>query len=59
MGEDAVVDSQWLKNYFATPVLHEPGTDFYYNDTAVTVLPAIIRKKTGMPYTGVFKTKAF
>lgn len=42
------MDGNWLKNFFATPVPNEPGTAFFYNDSAVTVLPAIIRKKTGL-----------
>lgn len=40
-------------------MLHEPGTDFYYNDTAVTVLPAIIRKKTGLHILEYLKPRLF
>lgn len=53
------MDENWLKNFFATPVPNEPGTAFFYNDSAVTVLPAIIRKKTGLHIVDFLRPRLF
>jgi len=37
----------WIGNYFATPMAHEPGTRFAYNSSGSCMLGAIIRKRTG------------
>lgn len=47
MVEASRVDADWLRNYFSMPVLHEPGTAFFYNDSAVTVFDAVILRKSG------------
>ena len=38
----------WIRNFLATPILHEPGTTFWYNNTGATLLAAIIKRKTGL-----------
>lgn len=53
------MDEHWLENFFATPVPNEPGTAFFYNDSAVTVLPAIIRKKTGLHIVDFLRPRLF
>ena len=37
----------WIGNYFATPMAHEPGTYFAYNSAGSCMLGAIILKRTG------------
>lgn len=40
-------DPDWLQQFFATPVVHAPGTAFYYNSAGSSLLGAIVRKLTG------------
>ena len=37
----------WIRDFLAVPVVHEPGTRFMYNSTGSTLLGAIVRRKTG------------
>jgi CubicO group peptidase (beta-lactamase class C family) len=37
----------WIGNYFATPMAHEPGTRFAYNSSGSCMLGAILLKRTG------------
>ena len=37
----------WIRDFLATPVVHEPGTAYMYNSTGSTLLAAIVKKKTG------------
>ena len=41
-------DGDWIKAFFAQPVVHAPGTHFLYNTGATYMLSAIIQKLTGM-----------
>jgi len=38
---------QWVRDFLATPVLKEPGTEFLYNSMATFMLSAIVQKVTG------------
>lgn len=38
---------EWVKDFLATPVLKEPGTEFLYNSMATFMLSAIVQKVTG------------
>lgn len=40
--------ANWVKVFFDTPLIYEPGTHFEYNNGATYMLSAIIRRKTGM-----------
>lgn len=40
-------DPAWIQKFFATPVLHAPGTAFYYNSAGSSLLGAIVRRLTG------------
>jgi hypothetical protein len=42
-----VVDSNWVRSFFATPILYKPGTKFLYNSAATYMLSAIVTKVTG------------
>ena len=40
-------DADWIKGFYAEPVLHEPGSFFVYNSLATYMLSAIVQKVTG------------
>jgi len=40
-------EGNWVANYIAVPLDHEPGTDFFYNSVGSTFLGKIIEKLTG------------
>ncbi len=40
-------DSNWVRGFLATPIVHTPGTKFLYNTLATYVLSAIVQKVTG------------
>ncbi|MFA9392364.1 MAG: serine hydrolase domain-containing protein [Prolixibacteraceae bacterium] len=40
-------DSNWVKSFLATPIVHEPGTVFLYNSLASYMLSAIVQKVSG------------
>lgn len=40
----------WIREFFASPMPHEPGTYFYYNLYATHIVCAIVEKVTGMPF---------
>lgn len=40
-------DSLWVKGFFETPVLNEPGSVFLYNSMATYMLSAIVTRVTG------------
>jgi CubicO group peptidase (beta-lactamase class C family) len=42
----AAKDSNWIKGFLATPLIHEPGTQFLYNSLGTYMLSAIIQKVT-------------
>lgn len=42
-----VADSNWVRSFFATPILYTPGTKFLYNSAATYMLSAIVTKVTG------------
>ena len=39
--------SDWVKGFLATPVVHEPGSVFLYNTLATYMLSAIVQKVSG------------
>jgi hypothetical protein len=40
--------ADWIRDFLAVPVLHEPGSAFMYNSAGSTLLGAIVKRKTGM-----------
>jgi CubicO group peptidase (beta-lactamase class C family) len=42
-----VVTNDWIKSFFATPVVNKPGAVFLYNSAATYMLSAIVQKVTG------------
>jgi CubicO group peptidase (beta-lactamase class C family) len=53
------VDSNWVKSFLATPVIHEPGTKFLYNTLATYMLSAIVQKVTGEKVIDYLKPRLF
>jgi len=49
----------WIRDFLATPVVHEPGTTYMYNSTGSTLLGAIVRKKTGLGLHDYLKPRLF
>lgn len=52
-------DPEWLRGFFATPVVHAPGTAFYYNSAGSSLLGAIVRKLTGQGLIDYMKPRLF
>lgn len=48
MEKEPAPSKDWIRDFLAEPVVHEPGTAFMYNSTGSSMLAAIVRKKTGM-----------
>ena len=49
----------WIRDFLATPVNHEPGTTYMYNSTGSSILGAIVRKKTGLGLHDYLKPRLF
>jgi CubicO group peptidase (beta-lactamase class C family) len=49
----------WIREFLAVPVVHEPGTTYMYNSTGSTLLGAIVRKKTGLGLHEYLKPRLF
>lgn len=49
----------WIKKFFSTPVVHAPGTKFYYNTAGSSMLGEIIMKKTGYSLHTYLREKLF
>ncbi len=55
----ASTDSNWVKGFFKTPILHEPGTTFLYNSLATYMAGAIVQKVTGQTLVEYLKPRLF
>lgn len=52
-------DREWIRSYFATPVVYEPGTAFFYNSIGSSMLCAIVTKVTHMGVMEYLKPRLF
>lgn len=52
-------DTNWIKGFLGTPILHEPGTQFLYNSLGTYMLSAIIQKVTGQKTIDYLKPRLF
>jgi CubicO group peptidase (beta-lactamase class C family) len=43
-----LAEADWVAEFLATPVVHEPGTFFVYNTAATYMLSAIVQRSTGL-----------
>jgi CubicO group peptidase (beta-lactamase class C family) len=55
----AVTDPDWKRKFFLTPILHPPGTAYFYNSIACSMVGACIQKKTGLGLTEYLRTRLF
>ncbi len=55
----AANDSNWVKAFLATPIVHKPGTKFLYNTMATYMLSAIVQKVTGEKVIDYLKPRLF
>jgi len=51
--------ADWVRDFIAMPIVHEPGTAFYYNSAGSTLLGKVIEKLTGLNVYDYLKTKLF
>ena len=51
--------TNWIKGFFATPILHKPGSVFLYNSLGTYMLSAIVQKVTGQKVVDYLKPKLF
>lgn len=52
-------ESDWVKGFLATPIVHQPGSVFLYNSLGTYMLSAIIQKVTGLPVLQYLKPRLF
>src|SRR2546423_3306956 len=52
-------DANWIRGFLATPILHEPGTQFLYNSLGTYMLSAIVQKSTGQKTIDYLKPRLF
>jgi CubicO group peptidase (beta-lactamase class C family) len=52
-------DTNWIKGFLSTPILHEPGTQFLYNSLGTYMLSAIVEKATGQKTIDYLKPRLF
>ncbi len=46
--QPAIDRADWIEKFFTMDIVHKPGTAFYYNSTACSMVGACIRKLTGL-----------
>lgn len=44
----AVTDPDWKRKFFQMKIVHEPGTSFFYNSIACSMVGACITRRTGL-----------
>lgn len=49
----------WIRDFLAIPVKHEPGAAYMYNSTGSTLLGAVVRAKTGLGLHDYLKPRLF
>lgn len=57
--EEMPRSDDWIRAFLATPVLHEPGSAFYYNSTGSTLLAAMVRRRAGTGMHEYLTTRLF
>jgi hypothetical protein len=55
----AAKDTNWIKGFLSTPIVHEPGTTFLYNSLGAFMLSAIVQKATGEKTLDYLKPRLF
>jgi CubicO group peptidase (beta-lactamase class C family) len=52
-------DTNWIKGFLATPIVHEPGTQFLYNSLGTYMLSAVVQKATGQKVIDYLQPRLF
>jgi len=52
-------EGDWLEAFFHAPFIHQPGTEFVYNNLATYVLSAIVQKTTGLKLADYLEPRLF
>ena len=55
----ALGSEDWVKDFLALPIVHQPGSRFLYNTMASFMLSAIIQKVTGEKVIDYLKPRLF
>lgn len=55
----APATAHWVEDFFCTPVVHRPGTAFYYNNPGSNMLARIVRKVTGQTLMAYLESHLF
>ena len=58
-GEIAANNDNWVKGFFRTPILFQPGSRFLYNSAATYMLSAIVQKVTGQRILDYLQSRLF
>ncbi len=53
------LDSNWVRAFLNTPIVHQPGTQFLYNTLATYMLSAIVQKVTGQKVIDYLQPRLF
>jgi CubicO group peptidase (beta-lactamase class C family) len=51
--------TNWIKGFFETPIVHEPGSVFLYNSLGTYMLSAVVQKVTGQKVVEYLKPRLF
>ena len=51
--------TNWIKGFFETPIVHEPGSVFLYNSLGTYMLSAIVQRVTGQKVVEYLKPRLF
>ena len=52
-------DTNWIRGFLSTPIIHEPGTQFLYNSLGTYMLSAILQKVTGQKVLDYLQPRLF
>ncbi|MFC0776255.1 serine hydrolase domain-containing protein [Terrimonas alba] len=52
-------ETDWIKGFFATPIVYQPGSVFLYNSAATYMLSAIVQKLTGQKIVDYLQPRLF
>ncbi|MBK9012846.1 MAG: serine hydrolase [Saprospiraceae bacterium] len=55
----AATEENWIKGFFETPILNQPGTKFLYNSLGTYMAGAIVQKVTGQSLVDYLKPRLF
>jgi CubicO group peptidase (beta-lactamase class C family) len=49
--------TDWIRDFFECPIANEPGSVFYYNNSASSILAALVKRVTGKDFTVYLQEK--